>query len=149
MARILANNPYETQMRPSGPEFIDLDEITWLDDPEFTTPMTGLPTYFLAQLENTKASGRTSVSNPLSDMIKIYDDDESPEVSLVTLVHIEEEKEPKKTSSPVPDTQAQGIQWSKQEIESVLDTQLPNALETQENSSKDDQGSGKSKEGDP
>jgi hypothetical protein len=40
-------------------------------------------------------------------LIKIYDDDESSEVSLVTPLHIEEEKEPEKTSSPVPDDQVQ------------------------------------------
>jgi hypothetical protein len=46
------------------------------------------------------------VSNPLSNLIKIYDDDdESPKVSLVNLVHIEEEKEPEKTTSPVPNSQ--------------------------------------------
>jgi len=37
--------------------------------------------------------------------MKIYDDDESPEVSLVTTVHIEEENEPEKTSSLVPNAQ--------------------------------------------
>jgi hypothetical protein len=42
-------------------------------------------------------------------LIKIYDDDESPEVSLVTPVHIEEEKGPEKTSSPVPNTQIQEV----------------------------------------
>jgi hypothetical protein len=38
-------------------------------------------------------------------MIKIYDDDEIPELSLATHVLIEEEKGPEKTSSPVPDAQ--------------------------------------------
>jgi len=33
VARLPANNPYETQMRPSSPKFIDLDEITWLYNP--------------------------------------------------------------------------------------------------------------------
>jgi hypothetical protein len=45
------------------------------------------------------------VSNPLSELIKIYDDDESLEVSLVNPLHIEEEKGPEKTSSPVLDAQ--------------------------------------------
>jgi hypothetical protein len=47
--------------------------------------------------------------NPLRELIKIYDDDESPKVFLVTHVHIEEEKEPKKISSLVLDTQNQGF----------------------------------------
>jgi hypothetical protein len=50
----------------------------------------------------------------------------------VTPVHIEEEKEPEKTSSPVPDAQIQGLPQNEQEVESVLDTELPNAPETQE-----------------
>jgi hypothetical protein len=32
----------------------------------------------------------TRTSNPLIDFVKIYDDDESPEVSLGTPVHVEE-----------------------------------------------------------
>jgi hypothetical protein len=63
----------------------------------------------LTQPKIVGTSGRESAPNPLSELIKIYDDDESPEVSLVTPVHIEEEKEPKKTSSPVPDAQIQGL----------------------------------------
>jgi hypothetical protein len=109
MTRLPADNPDESQTGPSGPEFIDLDEITGLDDPEFTTPLAGSPTGVSAQPETVRTSGRTSVSNPLSELIKIYDDDESPEVSLVTPVHIEEEKGPEKTSSPVPDAQIQGF----------------------------------------
>jgi hypothetical protein len=103
MARLPEDNPDESQTGPSGPEFIDLDEITGLDDPEFTTPPVGSPTGVSAQPGTVEASQRTSASNPLSELIKIYDDDESPEVSLVTPVHIEEEKGPEKTSSPVPD----------------------------------------------
>jgi hypothetical protein len=38
-------------------------------------------------------------------MIKIYDDDESPKVSLVTSVHVKEEKGPEKPSSLVLDVQ--------------------------------------------
>jgi hypothetical protein len=101
---------------------------------------------FRPQPETVRTSGRTSAPNPLSELIKIYDDDESPEVSLVTPVHIEEEKEPEKTSSPVPDTQTQGLPQSEQEVESVLDTQLPNAPETQADSPKDEPGSGEQKE---
>jgi hypothetical protein len=38
MTRLHADNPDEIQTGPSGPEFIDIDEITGLDDPEFTMP---------------------------------------------------------------------------------------------------------------
>jgi hypothetical protein len=40
MTRLPADNPDESQIGPSGPELIDIDEITGLDDPEFTTPPT-------------------------------------------------------------------------------------------------------------
>jgi hypothetical protein len=42
MPRLPADNPDESQTGPSDPEFIDLDEITRLDDLEFTTPPTRL-----------------------------------------------------------------------------------------------------------
>jgi hypothetical protein len=70
-------------------------------------------------------------------LINIYDDEESPEVSLVTPVQIIEEKEPEKASSPAPDTQIH-LPQNEQEVESVLDTDHPDAPETQEDSPKDE-----------
>lgn len=149
MTRLPDDNPDESQIGPSGHELIDVDEIAGLDDLEFTTPLVGLPTGVSTQLETVGTLGRTSTPNPLSELIKIYDDDESPKVSLVTPVHIEEEKEPEKTSSPVPDAQIQGLPQNEQEVEIVLDTELPNALETQADSPKDELGSDEPKEGAP
>jgi len=51
----------------------------------------------------------TGTSNPLSKFIKRYDDDESPELSLETPVHIQEEKGPDKTSSLVPEVQIKEV----------------------------------------
>jgi hypothetical protein len=99
-----------------------------------------------AQPETVGVSVGTSAPDPLHELIKIYDDDESPEVSLVTPVHIVEEKEPEKTSSPAPDARIQGLPQNEQEVESVLDTELPNAPETQADSLKDEPGSGEQKE---
>jgi hypothetical protein len=59
----------------------------------------------LAHLEIERKSERESAPNPLHDLITIYDYEESSEVSLVTVVEIAEEKEPKKASSPTPDAQ--------------------------------------------
>jgi hypothetical protein len=146
MPRLPADNPDESQMGPSGPEFIDLDEITGLDDPEFTMPPTGSPTNVSAQPGTVEASQRTGVSNPLSEIIKIYDDDESPEVSLVTHVHIEEEKGPENISSPVPDAQIQEVPQKEKEAESVLDTKLPDVPETRADILKDESGSDEPKE---
>jgi hypothetical protein len=47
--------------------------------------------------------GREGAPNPLHDLITIYDEEESSEVSLVTLVQVTEENEPEKASSPTPD----------------------------------------------
>jgi len=74
---------------------------------------------------------------PLNALINIYDDEEIPEVSLVTPIQIIEEKGPEKVSSPSPDTQIR-LPQHEQVVESVLDTDQPNAPETQEDSSKDD-----------
>jgi hypothetical protein len=78
MEKIFEDNPDRSQMGPSGLEFIDIDEITGLDDPEFTMPPARSPTGVSTQLGTVEASQRTSASNPLSELIKIYDDDESP-----------------------------------------------------------------------
>jgi hypothetical protein len=56
-----------------------------------------------------RTSWRASAPNPLHNLITIYDDEESLKVSLVTLVQIKEEKEPKKSSSPSPDAQIQRL----------------------------------------
>jgi hypothetical protein len=146
MTRLPDDNPDESQTGPSGPELIDVDEITRLDDLEFTTPPAGSPTGVSTQPKTARTSGRASMPNPLSELIKIYDYDESSEVSLVTPVHIEEEKEPEKTSSLVPDAQTQGLPLNKKEFESVLDTHLPNTPKTQVDDPTNEPGSGEQKE---
>jgi hypothetical protein len=131
---------------PSGPELIQIDKITRLDDPEVTTPQAGSPGSVLAQPEIARTSRRESAPNPLHDLITIYDDEESLEVSLVTLVQITEEKEPEKASSPAPDAQIQGLPQNDQEVESVLDTELLNVPGTQVDIPKDELGSGEQEE---
>jgi hypothetical protein len=91
-------------------------------------------------------SGRTSAPNPLCELINIYDDEESLEVSLVTPVQITEEKEPEKASSPAPDAQIWSPSQNDQEVESVLDTELLDVPETQKDSPTDEPGSGEQKE---
>jgi len=71
-----------------------------------------------------------SASNPLRHFIIIYDDDESPEVSLGTPVHIEEEKGPEMTSSSIPDVQSQEVPQKEKQAESGLDTNILDASET-------------------
>jgi hypothetical protein len=47
--------------------------------------------------------GEMGVPNTLFDLIIIYDDEESSEVSLITHVPITEKKEPRETFSPTSD----------------------------------------------
>jgi hypothetical protein len=142
MPRLPTDSPEEIPMGPSGPEFIDLDNINGLDDPESTMPLVGSPTGIAMQPEAVGVSVETSVSDPLRELIKIYDDDESPEVSLGTPVHVEEEKGPEKTSSPFPDVQTQEVLQKEKEAESVPDTKFPDALATQADSPRDEPKSG-------
>jgi hypothetical protein len=69
----------------------------------------GSPGDISSQLEIVRTSRRASAPNPLHDLTTIYDGEESLKVSLVTLVHITEEKEPEKASSPAPNAQIQGL----------------------------------------
>jgi hypothetical protein len=62
-----ADNPDISQVGLSGPELIDLDKITELDDFELKTPPAGSPTYVLVQPETAIASHRNDASNPLRE----------------------------------------------------------------------------------
>jgi len=54
------------------------------------------------QYESPKTLAEIGVPKPLFDLITIYDDEEISEVSLVTLIAITKEKEPRGTYSPSP-----------------------------------------------
>jgi hypothetical protein len=69
-------------------------------------PQIRSPGGISTQLEISRAPWRNSVPNPLYDLITIYDDEESSEVSLVTVVQITEEKEPEKSSTLGPDAKS-------------------------------------------
>jgi hypothetical protein len=79
-------------------------------------------------------------------LITIYDDEKSLEVSMVTLVQITEEKEHEKASSPSPNAQIWDLPQNDQEVESVLDIELLNVLETQMDSPTNEPGLVKQKE---
>jgi hypothetical protein len=142
MIRFPVNNPIEIRVGPSDPEPIQIEEITKLDNSEVSTPQARSLGDILDHLEIATTLGRESEPNPLHDLITIYDDEESLEVSLVTLVHITKEKEPEKESSPNPNAQVQSLPQSDQEVKSFLDTQLVDAPETQVDIPKDELGSG-------
>jgi hypothetical protein len=109
-------------------------------------PQAGSPGDISAQPKIARTSGRESVPNHLHDLITIYDDEESLEVSLVTPVQITKEKEPEKVSSPALDAPNQSLPQSDQKVESVLDTELLDTSGTQVDILKDDLGSGEKRE---
>jgi hypothetical protein len=79
-------------------------------------------------------------------MITIYDDEESSEVSLVTLIPITEEKEPGGTSTPSPDASVPNPLRGDHESKSILDTDFINLSRTLKDSSRDELGSSGQKE---
>jgi hypothetical protein len=91
MTRVPTDNPIEIWGGPSDPEPIQIEETIGSDNLEVSMPQVGSPGGVLAQPEIVRTSGRESTPNPLIDLITIYDDEESSEVSLVTPVKITEE----------------------------------------------------------
>jgi hypothetical protein len=110
---------------------------------------SGSPTGVMTQPEMAWVSVETSVPNSLSEFINIYSDDESPEASRGTPVHVQEEKGPEKTSSLIPEVQTQEIPQKEIEAESVPDTARPEALETRADNPKDKSEPDEPKEGSP
>jgi hypothetical protein len=90
MPRILTDNPEESPVGPSDPDFINLDNINGSDDLESMIPPAGSPTGITTQPEEVRVPVETITSDPLNKLINIYDDDESPEVSLETPVRVQE-----------------------------------------------------------
>jgi hypothetical protein len=124
MMRIPLDDPITIREEPNGSESIQLEEITGLENPRVPSPQIRSSVTIPTQFESPRTPGETGVPNPLFDLITIYDDEESLEVSLVTLIPITEEKEPEKTSSPSPDASVQNPLQGDHEAESVLDTEF-------------------------
>jgi len=107
MTRVPIENPVTRRADPSGSEPIQLEGITVPENPEIPPPHIRSPWGISTQPEISRTQGRTSVPNPLYDLINIYDDKEILKVSLVTPVQIIEEKEPEKASTLGPDAPSQ------------------------------------------
>jgi hypothetical protein len=146
MMRIPTDDPIESRGEPSGLEPMQLEEITGSENPEVPPPQIRSPGEISTQPEIARTSGRTSVPNPLFDLITIYDDEESSEVSLVTPVQITEEKEPERASTPGPDAPVQSHPQSEHEVESALDTEPLDIPGTPMDNSRDELGSGEQEE---
>jgi hypothetical protein len=98
------------------------------------------------QYESPRTLGETDVPNPMFNLITIYDDEESSEVSLVTLIPITEEKEPRGTFASSLDASVPNPLQGDHEAKSVLETEFLDLSGTPKDSSKDELGSGGKKE---
>jgi hypothetical protein len=115
MMRIPSDDPITIREETSGLESIQLEEISGLENPRVPSPQIRSPMTFPTQPEISRIPGETGVPNTLFDLIMIYDDEESLEVSPVTLGSITEEKEPEKTYASV-----QNLLHNDHEVKSVL-----------------------------
>jgi hypothetical protein len=84
---------------PGNPYFTNLGNINGSDGSESTASLVRPPAGGMTQPETGKVLFGTCVPNPLSKLINIYNDDEIPESSHDTPVHVQEEKGSEKTSS--------------------------------------------------
>jgi len=100
MMRIPSDNPITIEEELNVSWSTQLEEITGLENPSVPSTHIRSPVIIPTQYEFLRMPGETGVPNPLFDLITIYDNEDSLEVSLITLTPIIEEKEPKKTSAP-------------------------------------------------
>jgi hypothetical protein len=115
----------------SGPDSTDLGNTNGLGNTGSTTSSVNSPVDRTNQTETGQVSIETRAPNPLSKLIHIYSDDESPEPSHDSPVRVQEEKGPEKVSSPEPKVQDKEVSQKETEAESSLDTKEPNESETE------------------
>jgi hypothetical protein len=87
----------------NGSETTPPEETVDQENPSSVFPQEGSSVTTTTQRRITRASSGMGVPNVLIDLITIYDDEESSEVSRMTPVPITEEEEPGETSAPTSD----------------------------------------------
>jgi len=112
MSRIPTDDPITSRRDPSGLDPIQLEEIIEPKKPEVQSPQIRASGGISTHPEISRTSSKKSVPHPLFDLITVYDEEDILEVSLVTPMHITEEKEPDKVSSPALDAPIQSFQQS-------------------------------------
>jgi hypothetical protein len=137
LSSVPTSNPEESPTGVGSSELTDPGNINGSDDPESTLPPADSPAGATTQSKSGRVSVETSAPNPLSEFIDIYSDDESPEASQKTSVHVEEEKGAEEKTPLVPDVQSQEDTREEKGAESGLDTETPDAPETRAGSPKD------------
>jgi hypothetical protein len=138
MMRIPTDNPIKIRGEMSGLESIQLEEIIGLKNSRSPSPQIRSTRTISNLPKVSRMPGETGAPNPLFDLITIYDDEESSEVLLVTLVPIIEEKEIEKASSLSPDYPIQNLLQSDHEVESVLEIEFLNLPGNPKDSSRDE-----------
>ena len=119
---VLSSNPEESLAGVGCPKLTNPGNINGSDDPKSTLPPVDSPAGAMTQSKLGRVSVKTSAPNPLSKFIDIYSDDESPEASQKTSVHVEEEKGEKEKTPLILDAQIQEETREGKEVESGLDT---------------------------
>jgi hypothetical protein len=146
MMRITPTDPITIREGLNGSESIHEKETTSLENPIVPSPQAISLVTIPTQYEIPRTPGETGVPNPLFDLITIYNDEESSEVSLVTSIPITEEKEPRGTYAPSPNVSFPNPPQGGHEAESILDTNFIDLLGTLEDNSRDELGSSGKKE---
>jgi hypothetical protein len=137
LSSVPTSNPEESPAGVGGFELTNPGNVNGSDDPESTLPPSDSPTVMTIQSGPGRVSVETSAPNPMTEFINIYSDDESPEAPQKTSVHVEEEKGAKEKTPLVPNAQSQEDTREGKGVESGLDTEMPDVLETRVGSPKD------------
>jgi hypothetical protein len=107
LSSVPTSNPEESPVGVDSSELTDPSNINGSDEPKSTLPPADSSAGVMTQSKLGQVSVETNVPNPLSKFIDIYSDDESPEASHKTSVHVEEEKGAEEKTPLVPDVQSQ------------------------------------------
>jgi hypothetical protein len=130
LMRFMTDIPEESPPGLSIPNFINPGNNNGSNNSNSIRPPVWSPTCVTIQPEASRVSVGAGVPNPLSELINIYSDDESPETSLNTPMQIQEEKGPEKAASHDPEVQTQEIPRKEKEAKNVLDIKNLEVLET-------------------
>jgi len=106
----------------SGPDSTDLGNTDGLGNTRSTTSLVNSPVDRTSQTETDLVSIEARAPNPLSNLIHIYSDDESPEPSHNSPLRVQEEKGHEKVSSLEPKVQYEEVSQKKTKAERGLNT---------------------------
>ena len=88
MMRTTPTDPITIREELNGSESTQLEETTSQENPRVSSPQARSSVTIPTQYEVPRTPGEMGVPNPLYDLITIYDDEESLEVSLINLIPI-------------------------------------------------------------